>query len=56
MQNVLSCGLHVYAQSIPKFVESFKDQILMSDVALPISEFKTFNEFFYRYAPHATQQ
>lgn len=55
------------AQSIPKFIESFKDQILMSDVALPVSKFATFNEFFYRYATakytmvvyhrrHATQE
>ena len=44
----VSVGASLPPQAIPKFIEGFKDQILMSDVALPISKFETFNQFFYR--------
>lgn len=36
------------AKDIPKFLESFKDQINMDEVKDPIESFKTFNEFFIR--------
>ncbi|KAL9321425.1 hypothetical protein ACSQ67_013264 [Phaseolus vulgaris] len=33
---------------IPKFIESFKDQINLAEVKYPLEHFKTFNEFFIR--------
>ncbi|KAK7331683.1 hypothetical protein VNO80_28420 [Phaseolus coccineus] len=33
---------------IPKFIESFKDQINLAEVKHPLEHFKTFNEFFIR--------
>ncbi|KAK2986935.1 hypothetical protein RJ640_009078 [Escallonia rubra] len=36
------------AEDIPKFVEFFKDQIIMAEVKYPLEHFKTFNEFFIR--------
>ncbi|KAL8061046.1 hypothetical protein ABFX02_02G063200 [Erythranthe guttata] len=36
------------AKNIPKFIESFKDQLNMSEVKYPLENFKTFNEFFIR--------
>ncbi|XP_014518541.2 phosphatidylserine decarboxylase proenzyme 2 [Vigna radiata var. radiata] len=33
---------------IPKFIESFKDQINLAEVKYPLEQFKTFNEFFIR--------
>ncbi|XP_004485545.1 phosphatidylserine decarboxylase proenzyme 2-like isoform X2 [Cicer arietinum] len=36
------------AADIPKFVESFKDQINLAEVKHPLEHFKTFNEFFIR--------
>ncbi|CAJ1963547.1 unnamed protein product [Sphenostylis stenocarpa] len=33
---------------IPKFIESFKDQINLAEVNYPLEHFKTFNEFFIR--------
>ncbi|XP_074292959.1 phosphatidylserine decarboxylase proenzyme 2-like [Silene latifolia] len=36
------------AKDIPKFLESFKDQINLSEVKYPLDHFKTFNEFFIR--------
>ncbi|XP_050272640.1 phosphatidylserine decarboxylase proenzyme 2-like isoform X2 [Quercus robur] len=35
-------------KDIPKFVESFKDQINLAEVKYPLEHFKTFNEFFIR--------
>ncbi|XP_052735178.1 phosphatidylserine decarboxylase proenzyme 2 isoform X1 [Vigna angularis] len=34
--------------NIPKFIESFKDQINLAEVKYPLEHFKTFNEFFIR--------
>ncbi|KAK7412112.1 hypothetical protein VNO78_03559 [Psophocarpus tetragonolobus] len=36
------------AADIPKFIESFKDQINLAEVKYPLEHFKTFNEFFIR--------
>ncbi|KAJ4950716.1 hypothetical protein NE237_027548 [Protea cynaroides] len=36
------------AKEIPKFIEFFKDQIIMDEVKYPVEQFKTFNEFFVR--------
>ncbi|KAI4299054.1 hypothetical protein L6164_032550 [Bauhinia variegata] len=36
------------AEDIPKFIESFKDQINLAEVKYPLEHFKTFNEFFIR--------
>ena len=36
------------ARDIIPFVESFRGQIDVSDAQLPLDQFKTFNEFFYR--------
>ncbi|KAL9225534.1 hypothetical protein vseg_001443 [Gypsophila vaccaria] len=36
------------AENIPKFVDSFKDQLDLSEVKYPLDHFKTFNEFFIR--------
>ncbi|XP_027932025.1 phosphatidylserine decarboxylase proenzyme 2-like isoform X1 [Vigna unguiculata] len=33
---------------IPRFIESFKDQINLAEVKYPLEHFKTFNEFFIR--------
>ncbi|EEF35940.1 phosphatidylserine decarboxylase, putative [Ricinus communis] len=36
------------AKQIPKFIESFKDQINLAEIKYPLEHFKTFNEFFIR--------
>ncbi|KAK7328205.1 hypothetical protein VNO77_22307 [Canavalia gladiata] len=36
------------AADIPKFIESFKDQINLAEVKYPLEHFKTFNDFFIR--------
>ncbi len=36
------------AKEIEPFVESFRGQIDVKDAELPLNEYKTFNEFFYR--------
>ncbi|KAJ1419916.1 Zinc-binding ribosomal protein [Sesbania bispinosa] len=36
------------AADIPKFIESFKDQINLAECKYPLEHFKTFNEFFIR--------
>ncbi|KAK9735194.1 hypothetical protein RND81_04G189700 [Saponaria officinalis] len=36
------------AKDIPKFLESFKEQINLAEVKYPLDHFKTFNEFFIR--------
>ncbi|PIA47715.1 hypothetical protein AQUCO_01400364v1 [Aquilegia coerulea] len=36
------------ANDIPKFIESYKGQINITDVKYPIEHFKTFNDFFRR--------
>ncbi|XP_057550210.1 phosphatidylserine decarboxylase proenzyme 2-like isoform X1 [Amaranthus tricolor] len=35
-------------EEIPKFIETFKDQLNLSEVKYPLDHFKTFNEFFIR--------
>ncbi|XP_057429028.1 phosphatidylserine decarboxylase proenzyme 2-like [Lotus japonicus] len=36
------------AADIPKFIESFKDQLNLAECKYPLEHFKTFNEFFIR--------
>ncbi|KAL8166688.1 hypothetical protein V2J09_008187 [Rumex salicifolius] len=36
------------ARNIPKFIETFRDQINLNEVKYPLNHFKTFNEFFIR--------
>ncbi|KAK7246788.1 hypothetical protein RIF29_41658 [Crotalaria pallida] len=40
---------------IPKFIESFKDQINLAEVKHPLEHFKTFNEFFIRELKHGSR-